>query len=288
MFPHSSLVERLISLAVDEDLSLGDVTSRCCIPEGHRSQARIVAREELLFCGGELLNRISESAGASVRWHSIVEDGQRVTSGTVLAEAEADSRELLSLERVSLNFLQRLSGVATHVSHIVQRSAGIVVLDTRKTTPGWRVLEKYATRVGGARNHRSHLGDLVLIKNNHIDAHNGDINTLFRQLRAAQPWHIPVECEVRTGEELAAVLPHSPDFILLDNMSDRVIEECLSLMAQSGFVGGVEVSGGVTSERFSSLAAIGVNAVSMGSLTNQAVAVDISMRLFAGGSLQRG
>lgn len=288
MYPRSSLVDRLISLAVDEDLSLGDVTSRCCIPEGHRSRARIFAREELLFCGGQLLNRISECAGASVRWHSIVDDGQRVARGMVLAEAEADSRELLSLERVSLNFLQRLSGVATHVSHIVERSAGIVVLDTRKTTPGWRVLEKYATRVGGARNHRSHLGDLVLIKNNHIDAHEGDINSLFRQLRAEQPWHIPVECEVRSREELVAVLPHSPHFILLDNMNDRMIEECLSIMAQSGFVGGVEVSGGVTSDRFASLAALGVNVASMGSLTNQAVAVDISMRLFVGEGVRHG
>lgn len=279
MFPQGTCVDRLISLAVDEDLGNGDVTSRCCVPEGHRSRARIIAREEFVFCGGPLLNRIAEVAAFGVRWHSLAGEGQAMSDGDVVADAEGDTRELLALERVSLNFLQRLSGVATYTATVTARTAGMVVLDTRKTTPGWRVLEKYATRIGGARNHRGNLGDLILIKNNHIDAHGGDIDRLFAQIEQERPWHMPVECEVRSLVELRAVLPHRPDFILLDNMSDSMIVESLSLLKEEGYEDCVEVSGGVTPERLAALAEIGVPAVSMGSLTTQAVSVDISMRL---------
>lgn len=281
MFPRGTFVDRLISLALDEDLSNGDVTSRCCIPEGHRSRARIIARQEFFFCGGPLLNRIAEVAAFEVRWHSLVGEGQRLGDGDVVADAEGDTRELLSLERVSLNFLQRLSGVATHTAAVTAQSAGMIVLDTRKTTPGWRVLEKYATRIGGARNHRCNLGDLILIKNNHLDAHGGDVDGLFVQIERERPWHMPIECEVRSLDELRSILPYNPDFILLDNMSDSLIKESLSLLKSAGFQHCIEVSGGVSPERLAALAAHGVPAVSMGSLTTQAVSVDISMRLTA-------
>lgn len=279
MFPSGTLVDRLISLALDEDLSSGDVTSRCSIPSGHRSHARIIARQALVFCGGPLLNRIAELAGATVRWHSLAGEGQEVRDGERVAEAEGDTQELLALERVSLNFLQRLSGVATFTASVTSQAPGMVVLDTRKTTPGWRLLEKYSTRIGGAHNHRSNLGDLILIKNNHIDAHGGDVDSLFTQIQQERPWHMPVECEVRSLQELRSVLSHRPDFILLDNMSDGEIEASLSFLVEAGYQDCVEVSGGVTPDRLRALAALGVRAVSMGSLTTQAVSVDISMRL---------
>lgn len=281
VFPQGSLVDRLVLLALDEDLSHGDVTSRCTIPDNHQSTAQIIAREPLVMCGGPLLHRISELAGSSIRWEVRVEEGATVGAEELIAKATGDSRELLMLERVSLNFLQRLSGVATHTARMMEQSCGVVLLDTRKTTPGWRSLEKYATRTGGARNHRSNLSEMILIKNNHIDAQGGDLVCLFEQVARERPWHIPVECEVRTKEELERVLPFSPDFILLDNMSDELIKDCLITIRQGGFRGGVEVSGGVTAERFHALAALGVPAASLGSLTTQARSVDISMRVRA-------
>jgi nicotinate-nucleotide pyrophosphorylase (carboxylating) len=279
MFPTGSFVDRLISLALDEDLNNGDVTTRCCIPEGHRSSARILAREQLVFCGGPILNRIAEVSTFGLRWHCMVAEGVLVGEGDTVAVATGDTRELLSLERTSLNFLQRLSGVATYTATVVRQAHGLVVLDTRKTMPGWRMLDKYATRIGGARNHRGNLGEMILIKNNHIDANQGNLHQLFEQLNRERPWYTPVECEVRSREELQAVLPYNPDFILLDNMNDELLVECLSVMRESGFSGGVEASGGISRERLVRLAASGVSAVSMGALTTQAPSVDISMRL---------
>ena len=279
VFPKGSLVDRLIEIALDEDLSHGDVTSRCTIPVGYRSSAKIIAREDLTICGTPILNRIAELAGSEVRWEVRVAEGAVMAPQQIIAEAIGESRELLSLERVMLNFLQRLSGVATHTAALVAKSHGVVLLDTRKTTPGWRSLEKYATRIGGARNHRSNLSEMILIKNNHIDAQEGNVARLFAQVTRERPWHIPVECEVRTKEELIAILPFEPDFILLDNMNDALIAECLGLMKEVVYRGGVEVSGGVTVERFQALAALGVVAASLGSLTTQARSVDISMRI---------
>jgi nicotinate-nucleotide pyrophosphorylase (carboxylating) len=279
MFPRGSLVDRLVALAVDEDLYAGDVTARCCIPNGHRSKARIIARESLVFCGGPILNRISEIAGFDLRWDTHGEDGHQYGEGFVVASAEGSTQDLLSIERVCINFLQHLSGIATLTRKIVEVASTVVVLDTRKTTPGWRLLEKYATRIGGAKNHRANLGDLILIKNNHIDAHGGDIETLFTQIELTRPWHMSVECEVRTPDELKKVLPYNPDFLLLDNMTNESITECLRLLKDMGYQGGVEVSGGVVPERLKELAEIGVKAVSMGSLTTQSRSVDISMRL---------
>ncbi len=279
VFPRGSLVDRLIEIALDEDLSHGDVTSRCAIHTGHRSFAKIIAREELIICGVPVLNRIAELANSEIRWEALVAEGAVVKPEQSVAEAIGESRELLALERVMLNFLQRLSGVATHTASLVSQSHGVVLLDTRKTTPGWRSLEKYATRIGGARNHRSNLSEMILIKNNHIDAQEGNIARLFEQVNRERPWHIPVECEVRTKEELSAILPFKPDFILLDNMNDLLIAECLAEMRKVGYRGGVEVSGGVTVQRFQALADQGVVAASLGSLTTQARSVDISMRV---------
>lgn len=279
MFPQGSLVDRLIKIALEEDLSHGDVTSRCAIPKEHRSSGKIIAREELIICGIPILNRIAELAGSEIRWEARVAEGAVVKAEQPIAEAIGETRELLALERVMLNFLQRLSGVATHTLALVSQSHGVVILDTRKTTPGWRSLEKYATRIGGARNHRSNLSEMILIKNNHIDAQDGNISRLFEQVNRERPWHIPVECEVRTKDELSAVLPFDPDFILLDNMNDLLIAECLALINEFGYRGGVEVSGGVTVERFQALAELGVVAASLGSLTTQARSVDISMRV---------
>lgn len=277
---NSPLVKKLVQLALEEDLLFGDVTAECTIPEGHRSKARIIAREPLVFCGGKLLEQIVAESGWRVDVALRAEDGEELSDMQLIAELSGETRHLLSLERTCLNFLQRLSGVATHTRNVVRMAGNVTILDTRKTMPGWRVLEKYAVRVGGARNHRMHLGEMILIKNNHIDAHNGDIDALFSQISENKPWYTPIECEVRTLEELEAVLVYRPDFVLLDNMSNEVLEKALLRLAELGDAApGAEVSGNLTPERLAALNRIGARCASMGGLTTKATNVDISMRI---------
>jgi nicotinate-nucleotide pyrophosphorylase (carboxylating) len=274
------LVRKLVELAVEEDLSFGDVTASCCIPPGHLSSARIIAREDLVLCGTPLLPLIIEVTGSRLSLDLVTPDGTVCRDGDVIARLSGETQWILSIERTALNLFQRLSGVATHTSRIVAAAHGITVLDTRKTLPGWRVLEKYAVTIGGGRNHRMHLGDAVLIKNNHIDAHRGDLTALFDQLRRTKPWYAPVECEVRTFEELERILPFGPDFLLLDNMDDATISRCLARIRElGGAAPGVEVSGNLTPERLPGLREIGVECISMGALTTKAVNVDISLRI---------
>jgi nicotinate-nucleotide pyrophosphorylase (carboxylating) len=178
-----------------------------------------------------------------------------------------------------LNFLQRLSGVATAARALVLKNPGIVLLDTRKTMPGWRLLDKYAVRIGGARNHRFSLGDMILIKNNHIDAHPEGMRAVLAHIVANKPLYMPWEVEVRTLQELGVALEFSPTIVMLDNFSDELIAEALTRISAQPRRPLVEVSGGVTPERLVSLASLGVDAVSMGALTTRAPNVDISLRI---------
>lgn len=277
---NSPLVRKLVQLALEEDVLFGDVTAECTIPEGHRSRARIIARERLILCGGPLISVVAKEAGWDVAVVLKAKDGEELVDQQPIAELEGETRHLLSLERTILNFLQRLSGVATHTRKMVEEAGEVTILDTRKTMPGWRVLEKYAVRVGGAKNHRMHLGEMILVKNNHIDAHGGDVDSLFQQIKETKPWYTPVECEVRSLEELEKVLPYKPDFVLLDNMSDEMIEQALNRLLRLGDgAPRAEVSGNLTRERFKALDRIGVQCASMGGLTTKAVNVDISMRI---------
>lgn len=274
-------VNGLIRLALAEDLGYGDITSELTIPDKHRSVAEIVAREKLKVCGLGLIRLIFEEMGADVAMRYPLCDGDYARDGTVLATLEGDTSQLLAAERTVLNFLQRLSGVATHVARIVEKANGLRVLDTRKTTPGWRYLEKYAVRVGGASNHRFHLGDMVLVKNNHVDAHGGDLRKTLKEVQQKKPPYMPMEIEVRDAKELAIALQFQPAVVLLDNMDDPQLRQALKVIAASEFKPLVEVSGGVSVEKFAKLKKLGISCVSMGALTTAAVNVDISMRLRA-------
>jgi nicotinate-nucleotide pyrophosphorylase (carboxylating) len=258
----STLVQKIIDLALEEDLSGGDITSTLTVPEGKGGAGELVAKEPLVVCGlplvGRILQTVSHGSG-QVKLHT--SEGQKVQKGAVLATIQADLRSLLAAERTILNFLQRLSGVATLTARVCGRARGVAVLDSRKTTPGLRVLEKYA------------------VKNNHIDANGGSVSKTLSRLRASAPLYMPVEVEVRSIDELIEALPFNPAVVMLDNMNDREIKRALSVIQQSGQAMQVEISGGVTAERIPKLKSLGVKIVSMGALTTKAQNVDISMRI---------
>jgi len=206
-------------------------------------------------------------------------DGALVEADATLVELEGPTREILALERTILNFLQRLSGVATHTRDFVRGARGLAVLDTRKTMPGWRVLDKYAVTVGGGSNHRLSLGDMVLVKNNHIDAHSHGIRGALERIASQKPLYMPWEVEVRSLDELRAALEFKPTIIMLDNFSNESIKEAMAIVCAAAHRPLVEVSGGVTKDRLPSLHELGVDAVSAGFLTTHAPNVDISMRI---------
>ncbi|MBN8550703.1 MAG: carboxylating nicotinate-nucleotide diphosphorylase [Deltaproteobacteria bacterium] len=275
----SPLVVSLVKLALEEDLAFGDITSELTIPRGHRSSAVIVAREKLVAAGLPIIETIFDMMGARAKVKIEEDEGTLAKDGTVLARIEAKTADLLSAERTILNFLQRISGVATHTRTIVAQAKGLTVLDTRKTLPGWRVLDKYSVKLGGGTNHRFHLGDMVLVKNNHIDAHGGDMRATLRTITAKKPRYMPFEVEVRNLKELQTALEFKPQVVMLDNMKDSEIRKALRLVEDSGQEPMVEISGGVHPKQFARLKKLGVHCVSMGALTTQAMNVDISMRM---------
>jgi nicotinate-nucleotide pyrophosphorylase (carboxylating) len=277
----SPQVKTLIRAALEEDLGLGDITCALTIPAGHRSRAAVVARERLVFCGAGIMPALFSEMGCEVQLVLGAKEGDEFEADTVLAELSGETRHLLAAERTLLNFLQRLSGVATCARRFVKAAGAITVLDTRKTTPGWRVLEKHAVKVGGARNHRFSLGDMILIKNNHIAAHGGDLKAVMREVAARKPFYMLVEVEVRSCAELEQALKLGADIVMLDNMNDEELRRAAALAKSIAPDVPVEVSGGVTIERLRELSALGVSCVSVGALTTHAVNVDISMRIKA-------
>jgi len=277
----SSLTRKLVALALEEDQAHSDVTAALAVPPSHCSVARVVARERLVVCGPDIVGCIIEQGGFSLSVAELVSEGAEVPADTVLAEITGATRELLAVERTVLNFLQRLCGVATHTRGFVSKANGLVVLDTRKTMPGWRALDKHATAVGGARNHRMSLGDMVLVKNNHIDANPRGVRGALEGVVAGKPPKMAWEVEVRNLDELRVALEFCPTFVMLDNFTDAGIGEAMALITAAKNRPMVEASGGVRAERLAALKALGVDAVSSGFLTTHAPNVDISMRLSA-------
>jgi nicotinate-nucleotide pyrophosphorylase (carboxylating) len=269
-------VTALIELALHEDLGEGDRTSESTVPAAARARGRLLAKEALVVCGLPILPRVFHGLG-DVAITSHAKDGDRVEAGTVLAHLEGPARALLGGERLVLNFLQHLSGVATLTRAYVDEVRGtrLVVRDTRKTVPGLRVLEKYAVRCGGGTNHRMGLDDAILVKDNHLALGGGDFGAAVRAARARHP-RLPLEVEARTIAEVERAVAAKPDLILLDNMTPDVLREAVRLVA--GRVP-LEASGGITRETLRAIADTGVDFVAIGALTHSARAVDISLKL---------
>jgi nicotinate-nucleotide pyrophosphorylase (carboxylating) len=278
MFPVE--VESLIRNALSEDIGSGDITSSCAVPAEAAGRGRIVAREELVVSGAEVAARVFLSVASDLHLTSRLNDGSRARSGTVLLEVTGSLAAILVAERTALNFLQRLCGVATLTSAFVDRVAGrpVRILDTRKTTPGWRFLEKKAVRDGGGCNHRFGLYDGVLIKDNHIVAAGG-IRQAVTAARATVPHTLKVEVEVETLDQLEEAIAAGADAVLLDNMD---LETLATAVRHAGKRVLLEASGGITLDNVAQVAATGVDLISVGALTHSARAVDISMDVEAG------
>ena len=283
----------LLRMARDEDLGPGDVTS-ALLPEGLAATAQFVAREPLVVCGAALLAAIAQGYDPRIETRVHVAEGKGITAGTVLADWSGPARGMLSAERVALNFLQRLCGIATvarrYVSAVADTNARIC--DTRKTTPGWRHLEKYAVRCGGGRNHRAGLYDAVLVKDNHLAAlaAAGEADPLaalgaaLPEARASLREGGFVEVEVDTLGQLARALTLDVDVILLDNMSPEDLRRAVAMRDEAGKTGRIdlEASGGITLETVNAVAATGVDTISVGALTHSATAVDIALDIAFG------
>jgi nicotinate-nucleotide pyrophosphorylase (carboxylating) len=268
-------IDRIIDVALAEDIHTGDITTLAMLPTPRRMRARLVAKEPLVVAGLAVARRVFAKLDPSTEFTPAFADGDRVEPGQVLARLEGDAAALLQGERVSLNLLQRMCGIATQTAAFVKELDGTQarVVDTRKTTPGLRVLEKYAVRVGGGTNHRTGLYDGVLIKENHIAAAGG-IAEAVRRARAYIPHTLKIEVETETLDQVRQALDAGADIIMLDNMSLEQMSEAVALIAKRALV---EASGGVNLSTIRAIAQTGVDIISVGALTHSVRAADISM-----------
>jgi nicotinate-nucleotide pyrophosphorylase (carboxylating) len=269
-------LKELIETALEEDIGAGDVTSEATIPAEATSEAIMLAKQHLVLAGIEVSRAVFLSLDPTIKFIPFAKDGDIVHAGTEFAHLSGNTRALLAGERVALNLLQHLSGIATLTARHVAKLKGLKtkVLDTRKTLPGLRRLEKHAVRMGGGQNHRMGLYDMVLIKDNHIKA-SGSITKAVASAQT-KSGALRIEVETKTLDEVREALAAKADIIMLDNMSIDAMREAVSLIAGRALV---EASGNVTLETVRQIAETGVDFVSSGSLTHSAPAADISMKI---------
>ena len=269
-------VEQIITLALNEDIGTGDITTLSTIPADKTATGRFVAKEDMIICGIDLAAHIFGRIDPSIELKANFKDGDAVKKGDVIAVVSGNAQNVLTGERTALNFMQRLTGIATRTHASVAEVAGTnaKITDTRKTTPGLRVLEKYAVRVGGGTNHRFNLADGVLIKDNHI-AVSGGIQNAVKNARAVIPHTLKIEVEVETKEQLAEALDAGADIIMLDNMSNDLMRECVGIVAGRALV---EASGNMGEKSLREVAETGVDIISVGALTHTVKAADISLK----------
>ncbi len=266
-------LETLVRLALEEDLGSGDVTTEACVDPSLHGAARVIAKQDLVVAGQAAAAEVFRQLGAT--WTIVRPDGATAHPGDLVGEVAGPLAVLLRGERAALNFLMRLSGIATHTRSVVDGAPGLRVLDTRKTTPLHRALEKQAVRSGGAYNHRFGLYDGVLIKDNHIVAAGG-VAIAIGRARAHAHHLLRIECEVETLDQLREALDAGADAILLDNMDDATLREAVRINAGRAML---EASGNMDRDRIVRIKSIGVDCVSMGGLIHQSRWADLSMRI---------
>ncbi|MFT5051433.1 MAG: nicotinate-nucleotide pyrophosphorylase (carboxylating) [Chlamydiales bacterium] len=282
-------LDNLLRAALDEDLGAGDLTSRMAVPAGARASARLVAKEAGVLAGLGCFARVFELCDAGIVFETSRQDGDTVAPGDQLARLEGDAHALLAGERTALNLLQRLCGIATRTASFVklaEAAAGerqVRILDTRKTTPGLRVLEKYAVRCGGGENHRIGLFDEVMLKENHIDLAGRPIGEVLADLRTAVGDGVRITAEARDGREAQEAVRGGADVVLLDNMTPAqmaaLAPELRSLGQARGRELELEASGGIGAGDLEAVAASGVDRISIGALTHSVSALDLSLYL---------
>lgn len=274
-------LDGIIGRALAEDIGPGDITTEILIPRDLHGQAFLMIKARGILAGGEIARRVFHRVDSSLRVELLIADGSKVKSGDKVATISGKVAGILEAERVALNFLQRLSGIASETARYVAKTRGLAVkvTDTRKTTPGLRLLEKYAVRMGGGHNHRIHLGDGILIKDNHLAALRALgcslKDAVAEAKRKARPG-LPVEVEVTTVEEALAAVEAGADIVMLDNMTTDEMRRAVSLMPPHVKT---EASGSVTLANIRTVAMTGVDIISVGALTHSPKALDISLEL---------
>lgn len=274
----------LINLALEEDVAYGDITSQSIFPPDHVSKAQVLARSDTVVCGLEVSAQVFRQVDPGIKLSMDVRDGDQVGNDTVILQAEGSTLALLMAERTALNFLQRLSGIATLSRRFADTAAttgtGVRIVDTRKTTPGWRHLEKYAVRCGGCHNHRSSLGEHVLIKENHIQA-AGSLTQAVALARESAPHTARIEVEAESLADVKLALEAGAEVILLDNMEPAMVRKAIAIINGAAMV---EISGGITLDSVADYALPGVDVISVGALTHSAAAADLSMMVTSPGN----
>jgi nicotinate-nucleotide pyrophosphorylase (carboxylating) len=270
------VVDRVITTALEEDLASGDLTTEACIDPTALAVAHAVARRPMVACGGAVFARVFTRVDPALVVDASVEEGARVEAGARLWTVRGRARSILMSERVALNLVQRMCGIATQArayTDAVPAGCATRITDTRKTTPGLRALERYAVRAGGAHNHRDDLGAAVLIKDNHVAACGG-VRAAIERARSAAPHTAKIECEVDTLEQLDEALAAGADIVLLDNMATATVLEAVRRARGKALL---EASGGITLARVTELARAGVDAISVGALTHSVQAADVGL-----------
>ena len=274
-------VDHIIDLALAEDISHGDPTSESLIPAGLEGRAAILAKDKGRLAGVEVALRVFLKVDPWLRVEVLIADGAEIKPGDIIATVSGKVAGILKAERVVLNFLQRLSGIASQTARYVAETQGLAVriVDTRKTTPGLRPLEKYAVRMGGGQNHRMHLGDAVLIKDNHLAAlrvQGMKLKDIVTRAKQNAPQGLTIEVEVNTIEEALEAVEAGADIIMLDNMNTDEMSRAVSQISGRAKV---EASGGITLDNVREVAMTGVDIISIGALTHSTKALDISLEL---------
>lgn len=270
-------INSLIESGLREDIGTGDITTNALIPDSMYTTATMTAKADGIIAGMDVARAVFTFLSPEIVWNPRVRDGDKIIKGDLLVEMSGPFRALLSGERLALNFLQRMSGIATMTSLFVSQIAGTdtKILDTRKTVPGLRILDKYAVKAGGGENHRIGLYDMVLIKDNHIKVAGG-IRNAVAQIRSQVPPEIRIEVETTNMAEVLEALEVKADVIMLDNMTNEMMKECVAVINHQAKV---EASGNMNLQRVSEVAATGVDYISIGALTHSVTALDISMNI---------
>ena len=270
-------IQPFIDYALNEDIGNGDITTNSLIPVDLQARATMVAKSSGIIAGLSVAEYIFRTLDPHICWTPFVEDGERINSGEIILEISGSYRALLTGERLALNFMQRMSGIATMTNNCVKELEGFQtkILDTRKTVPGLRILDKYAVLMGGGTNHRIGLYDMVLIKDNHIKIAGG-ITAAVTQIKKNVPENIKIEVEVTNPDEVKEALATGVDIIMLDNMTTLTMSESVKLINGRAKV---EASGNMTIQRLKEVASTGVDFISIGALTHSVTAFDISMNI---------
>lgn len=268
--------DKLIRMALEEDITSEDVSTNAVMPTKVQGTVDLIAKEDGVIAGMDVYARVFKLLDEDTEIEMFCHDGDEVREGDLMAKVTGDIRVLLSGERVALNYLQRMSGIATYTRSVAKllEGSGVTLLDTRKTTPNCRVFEKYAVRVGGGCNHRYNLSDGVLLKDNHIGA-AGSITKAIQMAKAYAPFVRKIEIETETLEQVAEAVEAGADIIMLDNMTPEVMKQAVAMI---GGRAQTECSGNITKENIARICEIGVDFVSSGALTHSAPILDISMK----------